>query len=289
LSDAASLIDCGVRTAALVLALCLMSDGLRAETSPSARRGRLHLATYNVAGLPEGVSLVHPVATLPRVGKLLNAYDLALVQEDFAYPELLRKNLHLPYRSAPFVRGEALHFGDGLSQFGRLPFGETTRVPWSSCHGVVDSYFDCLTPKGLAFIRVEVSPGLFVDVYDVHLDAGAAAGDRAARAVQLAQLMGAIRERSGDRAVVVAGDFNLTESERPSLLALGASVGLVDVCAQLSCPEPWRLDRVLTRSSRKLSLQPRNWRTDRSFRDAKGQPLSDHLLVAVDLDWSTRD
>jgi len=276
------------RKLATLLALCSLIT-LHADPASAARRGRLHLATYNVAGLPEGLSLVHPVATLPRVGKLLNAYDLTLVQEDFAYPELLRQNLHLPYRSLPYVRGQALHFGDGLSQFAKLPFGETTRIPWQACHGVVDSYFDCLTPKGLALIRVEVSPGVSIDVYAVPLDAGAAAGDRAAGAEQLVQLMAAVRQLSAGHAVVVGGDFNLTEAERPSLYALGNSVGLVDVCAKLHCPEPWRLDRVLTRSSDALALQPRSWRTDGSFRDAKGQPLSDHLLVAVDIDWSTRD
>ena len=278
-----------VRSLAAWLAWCLTTAQLYAQTGSGARRGRLHVATYNVAGLPEGLSLVHPVANLPRVGRLLNGYDLALVQEDFAYPALLRSNLRVPYRSTAFVRGEALHFGDGLSQFGKLPFGETTRIPWRACHGVIDSYFDCLTPKGLALIRVEVSPGLLIDVYDVHLDAGAAAGDRTARAAQLVQLMDTIRLLSAEHAVIVAGDFNLTEAERPSLYALGASVGLVDACARLHCPEPWRLDRILTRSSRRLFLQPRAWRLDRSFRDVEGRPLSDHLLVAVDLDWSTRD
>lgn len=269
-----------------LLALC---GSARPVSAQSARHGRLHLATYNVAGLPEGVSRVHPVATLPRVGKLLNGYDLALVQEDFAYPELLRRNLRLPYRSAAFVRGEAVHFGDGLSQFGKLPFRETTRIPWRTCHGVVDSYFDCWTPKGLALIRLEVSPGLFVDVYNVHLDAGTVAGDRAARAEQLVQLMDTVNRYSAEQAVVVGGDFNLTEAERASLYLLGGTVGLVDVCVQLRCPEPWRIDRVLVRGSRTLSLMPRSWRTDPSFRDARGQPLSDHLLVAVDLDWSTRN
>jgi endonuclease/exonuclease/phosphatase family metal-dependent hydrolase len=277
--------------AALALVLILGSNDAPswAQSALSTARGRLRLATYNVAGLPEGLSLVHPLATLPRVGQLLNAYDLVLVQEDFAYPELLRKNLHLPYRSAAFVRGEALHFGDGLSLFGKLPFGEATRIPWRACHGLVDSYFDCWTPKGLAQVRLEVSPGLSIDVYDVHLDAGTASGDRAARAAQLAQLMETVRRRSAGKAVVVGGDFNLTEEERVPFYMLSGSVGLVDVCAQLRCPEPWRIDRVLVRGSATLSLTPRAWRIDRSFRDARGQPLSDHRLVAVDLDWSTRD
>jgi hypothetical protein len=34
-----------------------------------------------------------------------------------------------------------------------------------------------------------------------------------------------------------------------------------------------------------LSFTPRKWSIDRRFVDAKGQPLSDHLAVAVELDW----
>jgi endonuclease/exonuclease/phosphatase family metal-dependent hydrolase len=270
------------------LAMCLLTNVALGDVGSAPRHGRFRLATYNVAGLPEGISQVHPVVNLPVVGKRLNAYDLALVQEDFAYPELLRKNLVLPYRSAAFARGDALHFGDGLSQFGRQPFGEVVRVPWSACHGIVDSYFDCLTPKGLAMIRVEVTPHAFVDVYNVHLDAGASKEDAAARAKQLAQLFETVRNLSADHAVAVGGDFNLTLAERPLLYELARAVGLVDVCARLSCAEPWRLDRVLTRGSPALGLEPRSWRLDHSFRDAQGRPLSDHLLVAVELEWTTR-
>jgi len=261
----------------------------RAEPSATPRHGRFQLVTYNVAGLPEGLSESHPARNLPIVGKLLNGYDLALVQEDFAYPELLRQNLRLPYGSPAFVRGQALHFGDGLSQFGKLPFGDAVRAPWRSCHGVVDSYFDCLTPKGLSMIRVEVSPAAFVDVYNVHLDAGATEPDRQARAAQLPQLIETVQKWSGDHAVIVGGDFNLTDSERGSLYALGASARLLDVCAALRCAEPRRLDRVLFRDSATLSLKPRSWRIDRSFRDETGRPLSDHLAVAVAFEWATRD
>lgn len=271
-----------------VVAMCLLASAALADVGSAPRRGRFRLATYNVAGLPEGVSQSHPLVNLPVIGKRLNAYDLALVQEDFAYPELLRKNLSLPYRSAAFVRGEALHFGDGLSQFGRLPFADTRRFAWSACHGIVDSYFDCLTPKGLAMSRVEVTPRAFVDVYNVHLDAGAATEDVTARAKQLEQLFQTVRTLSADRAVVVGGDFNLTDAERPLLYQLAGAEGLVDVCASLRCPEPGRLDRVLMRGSPALGLQARSWRLDRSFRDAQGRPLSDHFLVAVELEWTTR-
>jgi len=198
---------------------------------------------------------------------------------------LLRQRLRLPYSSPPFVRGNALHFGDGLSQFGKLAFGATERRPWSHCHGLLDSYFDCLTPKGLAMVRVELSPGVSLDVYNVHLDAGPGLRDQQARAEQLKQLAKTLLSLSGNRAVVVGGDFNLSWSEMHRLYAFADAAGLRDSCTTLQCREPWRIDRVLVRSSPALSLTPRAWSVDLAFRDLKGRPLSDHLAVAVVLDW----
>src|SRR5689334_5173922 len=68
-----------------------------AEAEPSQRpsQGRFNVVTYNVAGLPEGLSRVHPQQNLPLIGAALNRYDLVFVQEDYAYPELLRSRLRL--------------------------------------------------------------------------------------------------------------------------------------------------------------------------------------------------
>jgi endonuclease/exonuclease/phosphatase family metal-dependent hydrolase len=256
-----------------------------AEPSPAPSQGRFNVVTYNVAGLPEGLSSVHPVQNLPLIGAALNRYDLVLVQEDYAYPELLRSRLRLPYQSAAFVRGEALHFGDGLSDFSKFPFEEVRRAPWRECHGVLDSYFDCLTPKGLAMTRVELAPGVLVDAYNVHFDAGAGSGDVAARATQLRQLFETVTAWSGDRAVLIAGDFNLTGAELPALRSLAGAAKVSDACDALRCGQSWRLDRVLFRSSAALALRARTWGLDKSFRDGAGKPLSDHLAVVVDFEW----
>jgi len=243
--------------------------------------------TYNVAGLPEGVSNAHPVASLPLIGALLSKFDVALVQEDFAYPELLRQRLTLPYQSPGFVRGDALHFGDGLSSFSRLKMTEIGRVRWQACHGVVDSYFDCLTPKGFASWQLELSPGLSIDVYDVHLDAGASRGDIEARRGQLGQLVEAIKKASAERGVVLGGDFNLTRGELEAFRELMTSIGLADVCDELRCAQPGRLDRVLIRSSQRLRLFARAWRLGTGFRDSKCRALSDHEPVVASLGWQT--
>src|SRR5450432_1935977 len=153
------------------------------------------------------------------------------------------------------------------------------------CNGYFDAYFDCLTPKGFTFARHELSPGVFVDVYNVHLDAGNAGGDVRARDAQLLQLSQAIVRRSGSEAVIVAGDTNIHSGRRELLRAFEQRNGLSDACETLHCAEPRRVDRVFFRSSATLTLNPTSWKTDARFVDAQGNALSDHLAVAVQFAW----
>lgn len=267
--------------------LSLLAAGSESRAAPlpfSGASGSFELVTINVAGLPEGISRSHPLANLPLIGERLNRYDIALVQEDFAYPLELRRGVRLPHSTPPFVRS-SLDFGDGLSQFSRLPFSEFRREAWQSCHGVVDSFFDCLTPKGFARSRQSLGPDTFVHVYNLHMDAGWSAEDREARARQLAQLGEAIQRDSAGQALIVGGDTNLLGRDRALLERLMAEAGLEDACAETRCPEPWRIDRVLYRSSDRVRLRPRRWRIASEFVDAARRPLSDHLAVAVRFEW----
>lgn len=248
--------------------------------------GHLKVLTYNIAGLPDGFMTAHPSINMPRIGKLLAHYDLALIQEDFAYGPLLRTTVTLPFQSPAFVREGRLHFGDGLSVFAAQPFSALQREPWSVCHGVVDSYFDCLTPKGFLSTRQSLGEGVEIDVYNVHLDAGPSAADERAREAQIDQLLEAIEHRSAGRALLLAGDTNI-RSQPDLLTRFQRAAGLTDACRALRCPDPRRIDRVFYRSSPALTLVPRKWSLDRRFVDERGQPLSDHLAVSVELDWQT--
>jgi endonuclease/exonuclease/phosphatase family protein len=283
----------GIRGRALGLAtlawLSLAPDAApetAASSAPSLaqQRGEFELLTYNVAGLPEGISRSHPLSNLPRIGELLNRYDIALVQEDFAYPLELRRSVRLPHGSAPFVR-TGLDFGDGLSQFSRFPFTEPRREAWSSCNGVVDAFFDCLTPKGFSMARASIDASAVVHVYNLHMDAGWTTADRAARQAQVEQLVAAIARNSRDQALIVGGDTNLLRRDRDLLERLLEGASLRDACADTRCPEPWRIDRVLYRSAPALRLRPRAWRIAGEFVGAGRQPLSDHEAVAVRFEW----
>lgn len=267
-----------LQTAAALLALTW-------PLAASAASGRLKLVTYNVAGLPDGFMTAHPSQNLPKIGALLNDYDLAVIQEDFAYPELLRQNLRFQHGSAAFVRGQRLDFGDGLSQFAKQPFSAPRREAWQHCHGVLDSYFDCLTPKGFTFSRLTLASGVKIDVYNVHLDAGWGPFDTAAREQQVQQLLEAIAHLSGDNAILLAGDTNIPWHQRELLTRLERGAHLTDVCASLHCQDPQRIDRIFYRSSRQLQWSPRRWGIDRRFVDARGQALSDHLAVSAEIDW----
>lgn len=252
-----------------------------------ASAGHLKVLTYNIAGLPDGFMTAHPSANMPLIGPLLAPYDLVLIQEDFAYGVELRRNVAQPFQSPPFLRTGQWNFGDGLSLFSSRPFSRLFREPWRACHGVVDSYFDCLTPKGYSVARQTLGPELELDVYDIHLDAGASPGDEQARAAQIDQLIEAIVQRSRGRAVLVGGDTNVRSREYALLERFEQATGLSDACSALHCPERARIDRIFYRSSATLTLRPRSFRLDARFVNVRREPLSDHLPVAVEFDWSS--
>jgi endonuclease/exonuclease/phosphatase family metal-dependent hydrolase len=101
------------------------------------------------------------------------------------------------------------------------------------------------------------------------------------------QLFETLTAWSADQAVLVAGDFNLTRGELPVLERLATEAGLRDACRILRCADPRRLDRILYRGSPALALRARQYRVDTSFRDEAGRQLSDHLPVAVTVDWTS--
>lgn len=263
----------------------------------------LDVLTYNVAGLPEGISGSHPATNHPLISPLLNAYDLVAVQEDFAYHELLVASLTHPHQSVkdtnPGPYGEQLGFafGDGLNTFSRDPFTGFTRVTWDECFGVFTNASDCLTPKGFSVERHEIAPGAFLDVYNWHADAGSAADDVAARASNTRQLYQHILDHSADAAVIVLGDTNSRYTREGDVLPeMLAATGLRDVWIELErggvmpaigsnlreCDDPSgpnceRVDKIFFRSSALLEISALAHDVPAAlFTDASGVPLSDH-------------
>ncbi len=283
-----------------------------ASIAAASRAGSLDVLTYNVAGLPERISSSHPLTNHPQISPLLNAYDLVAVQEDFAYHALLVQDLTFPYQSVKDdTAGEAgeqlgFAFGDGLNTFSGLPFTDFTRTTWNECFGLFTNGSDCLTPKGLSFERHEFAPGIFLDVYNWHADAGSADDDKAARRANTRQLHQAVLDNSAGNAVLVLGDTNSRFTRDGDVLPeMLAAASLTDVWTELvrggvlpdigasltdcavdpagaSCE---RIDKIFYRSSTSLLLDALEYDVPTHFVDALGVPLSDHEPVFARFEW----
>lgn len=254
---------------------------------PVTNAGSFQVITYNVAGLPDFLSKSHPSVDVPLMGPLLSDYDIALVQEDFAYSKQLRHVVSLPFKSNPRAGG-LLGIGDGLDRFSRFPFLEPQHEPWNACNGYITDRNDCLAPKGFSAAIHYIGQNTMLEVFNLHMDAGITSGDRKARKAQVRQLLMALGEYSSDRAVIVAGDTNLWSADKTTLRQLLQVAGLRDACEVVGCPERHRTrDKVLYRSGPDLELAPVDWRVDHRFVDGEGKSLSDHQPIAVKFSWKS--
>lgn len=261
-----------------------------ADTGPAGPPGELSFLTYNVAGLPQGISGSNPERNIPQISPLLNDFDLVVVQEDFWYhPELVADVMH-SHQSQPWSQMPVLEdIGDGLNRFSESAFELHERIAWYDCHGQVDCASDCLATKGWSFARHTLAPGVEVDVYNLHNEAGSCPEDLTIREQTAMDLVAGIAQRSGDRAVIVAGDFNLhveDPADTGPLQTILDGAGLSDACDAVDCGDQ-RIDRIMVRSGPDLQLEVLSWSIPEGFVDARtGEPLSDHLPVAATIRYT---
>jgi hypothetical protein len=256
---------------------------------PGQTSGDLTVLTYNVAGLPEGISGSHPERNTPQISPRLNDFGLVLVQEDFWYHAALIKDDEHPYRSDPWrTPPVAEDIGDGLNMFSLWPFTGYEHIYWGACNGQSDCANDCLAKKGFTFARLTLAPGAEIDVYNLHMEAGGCAQDAVLREADAMLLSDTILMRSKDRALIVGGDFNLHEEDPTDyavLTGLLDRTGLSDTCRTLECTRP-QIDRVLFRSGQALTLTAKSWQVHDDFVDAEsGEQLSDHKPVSAVLNY----
>lgn len=260
-----------------------------ADAAPQVTaQGTFSLLIYNVAGLPQGISGSDPAQNTSLISPLLNQYDWVAVQEDFSYHDDLARDASHSHQSVPMETGTLIELGDGLNRFSSAPFTDFVREEWNDCSGIFDAANDCLTTKGFAYARHTLAPGVEIDLYNLHMDAGRGDDDIAARASQVDQLLVAISSRSSGRAIIVVGDTNMKDDDVAVLQTLMSGAGLSDACRELGCPEPMRIDRIMFRSSPDLELSAESWRVDESFVDGSGEPLSDHEAIGADIHWTLR-
>jgi endonuclease/exonuclease/phosphatase family metal-dependent hydrolase len=282
------------------LALAL---GALASAEARAASGTFTTLTYNVAGLPQGISSAP--SDRQSATELMSCYvkdfDIVNVQEDFNYHAALYDTCDdHPYRT-PTSGGAAL--GSGLNTLSRFPTMDFERVRWNACNGV-----DCLTPKGFTLARVRLSAGVYVDVYNLHAQAQTSDADLSARRDNVRQLVDFIESHSAGRAVIVMGDTNTRYTRAGDniweLLRRGSSDAWVDLlrggavpvsgAADLTCGEPAYtspsceiVDKVFYRDNGYVGLKALTYVIRTDAQNGAGQELSDHRPVEVTWSWST--
>ncbi|MEE8558594.1 MAG: endonuclease/exonuclease/phosphatase family protein [Myxococcota bacterium] len=268
----------------LLVSLLWVSTAL-AEGSTS----ELRVLTYNTHGLPSWLVSDDPKTRLPIISGLINAYDLVLIQENFAYPELLASSaehpvieLGNPPRTA-WMRRLPMFSGSGLTTLSSVPLtngASVTREPLGVCSGWLSKANDCWASKGFLRLRVQLPNGGRIDVYNLHLDAGRSDDDRNVRRIQLERLGARVAELSDGQALIVAGDFNLNGSDSADALLLRGfrtELGLRDSGARN--PEggtfPNQLDYLLYRDGDRTTLEVLEAGPASEFKRDE-VPLSDH-------------
>ena len=266
----------------------------------AAASGTFNVLTYNVAGLPEGLSSGHPATNTPLISPRLAAYDIVNVQEDFNYHAALYAGDNHAYRTA--TSGGA-GIGDGLNTLSDQPFEDFERVRWNDCTGT-----NCLTPKGFTLARVRLAEGVFIDLYNVHTNADDSDDALAARRANIDQLSEFIQANSSGNAVLVMGDTNTRYTRSgDNIRTLADENGLTDAWVQLAkggtrptqgadallCPTTAPpndcevVDKVFYRGSKLLSLTANRYHNEwASFLDSAGGNLSDHFPHTVDFSYT---
>lgn len=269
-----------------------------AAAQAQADVGVLDVLSYNVAGLPEGLSSSQPATNTPLLAPKLAGYDIVHVQEDFNYHAALYAGDTHPYRTA--TSGGA-GIGDGLNTLNHYPFSEFERIDWRDCHGT-----DCLTPKGFTFMRVRLAEGQWLDLYNAHPNASVEEADLAARRANISQLSAYIQANSAGNPVLVMMDSNTRYTRSgDNIRELIEANGLRDPWIELVkgsapaagsdallCGTPPTndcevVDKILYRDARNLVLVADSYSNDNpDFYRADGEPLSDHYPLHTRFGWA---
>lgn len=254
--------------------------------------------SLNVAGLPDIISSSNPKVNTVKMSPLLNNYDIVSVQEDFAYHQELISQVTLPYLTS---HSGNVPIGDGMNFLSNYSLNETARYKWKDRYGFVDNGADQMTPKGILYSTVEIEPGYYIDIYNIHTDAGSDEGSYAARRSNMIQLAELIQQRSVGKAVIVIGDTNsrYTREQDNFETAVLETCGLrdpwIDLIRNGEVPADGEalmdsanrnsatnevVDKIWYRSGRNVSLEAIHYALlETEFTDENGAQLSDHYPI----------
>ncbi|KAG5352447.1 hypothetical protein C0989_002283 [Termitomyces sp. Mn162] len=267
--------------------------------------GSFSLLSYSVAGLPDG----NPKVNTPLISSRLGPYNIVNVQEDFNYHDALYANDSHPFRTPTSgIAGT----GSGLNTLSDFPYFDLDRVEWSSCN---PNEGGCLT--GFSFARIRVRDGFWLDLYNLHGDAGDDAEDINARVSNLVQLTSYIQRASTGMPVVIMGDTNTRYThlgDHESLYNLINGLGVTDAWIDfirggsfpaenadpLVCDFPFPsgttqtemvacevVDKIFIRNGSTVTFESITFTNENdAFVDDAGAPLSDHYPISSVVSWT---
>lgn len=268
-----------------------------------------NVLSLNVAGLPAILSSGDPAVNTVKISPLLNNFDIVSVQEDFAYhDELVSEITELVYQTE---HSGNVPLGDGMNIFSKFPIYNDKRVEWEDRYGLIENGADQLTPKGILYTAIEIAPGYFIDVYDIHTDADCDEDSLAARRSNMNQLAAMIQEYSTGRAVIVIGDTNsrYTREGDNFETAVLEPCGLTDpwidlkrngdVPADGDALSDWNnlnsgnhevVDKIWYRSGASVELTALSYDLlDTMFTDENGEQLSDHFPITATFSYTLNE
>ena len=291
----------------VLLCLLLLPVGFTVNAA-EAKTGTLTMLAYNVSGIPvvgdfQGTSFTTTRQRATLIGQLLNGTqaDFIGTEEDFnGHKYLAAEMTNYPYRS--YTSG-GLAQGQGLNVFSTHKLYNIDRVKWNVEFGSLSGSMDALSNKGFIYALMELEPGVYVNVINVHMDAGYDVLSIKARANNFQQLASYINENLNDgRALIVQGDLNFKFKRQLAddiVNNLLLPTGLTDVWAELynngitDTADPaynWDalgddLDRILYRSGSYMALTPVS-KTIPALTGPNGERYTDHYPMLTEFTYT---
>ena len=289
---------CVLLSVLMLLPVCVWANAAEAQT------GTLTMLAYNVSGIPvvgdfQGSAFTTTLRRAKLIGGLLNGTgaDFIGTEEDFNGADALAAEMtNYPYRS--YTSG-GLAQGQGLNVYSTHPLYNIDRVKWNCEYGSLSGSMDAISNKGFIYALMEFAPGVYVNVINVHMDAGYEPLSVKARASNFRQLADYINENLNDgRALIVQGDFNFKFKRQLADDMVGNLLnptGLRDVWAEVynnglyDTADPAfdknapgdDLDRILYRSGDYMTLTPVA-KTAPDLTGENGERYTDHLPMLTE-------
>jgi endonuclease/exonuclease/phosphatase family metal-dependent hydrolase len=166
----------------------------------------LKILTLNVWGLPNPITK-DLVKRFTKIGPAINGYDLVNLQETFSDHADDKIFGVADYQSKiRFNNTSFLTIGSGLGSLTKYPIVKKGFKKFSQCAGS-----DCMSNKGVFFMRINVPPIGDVDIYNTHYQAISDKED--IRVSDNKELQELLRQNEAGNLTILTGDFNFNNTD----------------------------------------------------------------------------